>query len=285
MLRVIIQGREAPRGREGLLADATAKLRFETGGSPPILICLLGSFRVMRTGEPLAVRSGGKHEAFLSTLALRSTSRIPRETLLETLWPGMSLAPAVQSLNSLVYSLSKLLSHSIGGAAPVLHPNGSYKLNLDAGIGVDILSFDQLAREGAIHSRSGHARAAVTAYEQAIKLYEGDLYAAVDSHAVVERERLRAVYHTSLARLSEHHFGGGDYLVALELSLQLLASDATREDGCRSAMRCYVRCGERAQALRQYRLCERLLRAEFDAKPEPATVALFERIRHDPASV
>jgi hypothetical protein len=50
-------------------------------------------------------------------------------------------------------------------------------------------------------------------------------------------------------------------------------------------MRCHVRRGERAQALRQYRLCESVLRSEFETDPEPATKALFEQIRLDPDSV
>src|SRR5437773_11527060 len=138
---------------------------------------MLGSFRLLRTGKLLTVRPGGKHEALLSTLALHATSRLPRETLLETLWPDTEFGLAVQSLNSLVYSLGKMLSQAIGGEAPVLHPQGSYQLNLEAGVNVDILSFDQLARAGDEHSRSGEAEAAATDYERAIKLYAGDLYA------------------------------------------------------------------------------------------------------------
>jgi DNA-binding SARP family transcriptional activator len=44
-------------------------------------------------------------------------------------------------------------------------------------------------------------------------------------------------------------------------------------------MRCLVSRGERAQALRQYRLCEGILRAEFNAEPEAETEALYEQIR------
>jgi DNA-binding SARP family transcriptional activator len=240
---------------------------------------------LLRTGELLAVRPGGKHEAFLSTLALRPDSRLPRDTLLEALWPDAAYPLAVQSLNSLVYSLSKMLSRAIGGASPVLHPDGSYRLNLAAGVGVDTLSFERLARTGDEHSRNGQYGAAATAYQQAVGLYAGDLYAAADAHAVVERERLRARFHTLLARLAEHHFKENDYATALDYALGLLESDPTREDAYRIVMRCYVRRGERAQALRQYRVCERILRSEFDARPEPATLALFERVRHDPASV
>jgi hypothetical protein len=52
-----------------------------------ILICLLGDFRVMKAGQPVAVRSGGKTEALLCLLALRSTCGTSRDTLLRALWP------------------------------------------------------------------------------------------------------------------------------------------------------------------------------------------------------
>ena len=93
------------------------------------------------------------------------------------------------------------------------------------------------------------------------------------------------MYHTILAWLAEHHFSRSEYATSIEYAVRLLSSDPTREDAHRIAMRSYMRRGERAQALRQYRLCERMLLSEFDAQPEPATVALFERLRHDPASV
>ena len=50
-------------------------------------------------------------------------------------------------------------------------------------------------------------------------------------------------------------------------------------------MRCCVRRGERAQALRQFRVCERILRSEFDAPPGGATLALFEQVRTAPEQV
>jgi hypothetical protein len=50
-------------------------------------------------------------------------------------------------------------------------------------------------------------------------------------------------------------------------------------------MRCHVRLGERAQALRQYRVCRQILEREFGALPEPSTQALFAQIRLDPGSV
>ena len=57
------------------------------------------------------------------------------------------------------------------------------------------------------------------------------------------------------------------------------------EDAHRLAMLSYLKSGQRAQALRQYRLCERILRAEFDAEPEAATRLLFDQLRLDPSSI
>jgi DNA-binding SARP family transcriptional activator len=65
----------------------------------------------------------------------------------------------------------------------------------------------------------------------------------------------------------------------------MLASDPCREDAHRLVMRCYVRLGERAQALRQYQLCKQILRAEYDVAPEDATTALYDRVRLEPGAL
>jgi DNA-binding SARP family transcriptional activator len=50
-------------------------------------------------------------------------------------------------------------------------------------------------------------------------------------------------------------------------------------------MRCHVRLGERAQAFRQYQICERMLAEEFGVRPEPLTVSLFEQVRTSPGAI
>src|SRR5207247_8391610 len=108
------------------------------GAGWPILICLLGDFRVLKLGQPLALRSRGKAEALLCNLVLRRGQRMPRDTLLDALWPESEGALAGQSLNSLVYSLHRLLGDTLDGASPVLHEDGYYRLNVEAGVGVDV---------------------------------------------------------------------------------------------------------------------------------------------------
>jgi DNA-binding SARP family transcriptional activator len=251
----------------------------------PILICLLGPFQLFKSGHEVAVRRGGKTEALLSNLALQQGHALPRDALLQALWPESEATLAGQSLNSLVYSVNRLLGDGNGSAAPVAHEDGAYRLNVDAGVGVDVTCFDALVAAGEQHRRSGDEGEAMACYRQALCLYGGDLCAGADARAVVERERLRARYLTLLARLSDHYYAQENYAACLECALRMLASDPCREDAYRVAMRCYVRQGERTQALRQYGVCERVLQAEFGATPEPATVALYDQIRLDPGSV
>jgi hypothetical protein len=57
------------------------------GLNPPVLICLLGAFRVVNSGQDLSIARGSKIETLLTYLALRYEDPISRELLLNVLWP------------------------------------------------------------------------------------------------------------------------------------------------------------------------------------------------------
>jgi DNA-binding SARP family transcriptional activator len=250
-----------------------------------ILICLFGAFRILRYGHRVPLRGGGRTEALLSFLALRVGQPVARETLLEAVWPGCDTGLASQALSSLVHSLHKMLGVSTRKADIVIHDGGCYQLNVGSEVAVDLSCFDVLVDQGEGYTRQGNTVTAIAAYEEAIRLYCGDLCVGNDLRAVIERERLRARYLTLLSRLAGHHLQECNYRDALTLAQRLLGADPCREDANRVVMRCHVRLGERSQALRQYRLCEEVLRREFEAPPEPATVELFDQIRLSPALI
>ena len=251
----------------------------------PVWIALLGSFALLKAGRPVAAPSNGKTEALLSILAIRYKDPVPRDTLLALLWPNHDPGLAAQSLNSLVHSLRKQFKTELHGAGPLVYCDGCYRLNHEAGVGIDLAHFEVLAQEGDRALRLGETGRAMACYQRAALLYRGDLWAGIDVYAAVERERLRACYLTLLARIADYYYEQSDYSTCLTTAYRLVATDPYREDAHRLIMRCHVRDGERAQALRQYQFCVDILRAEFDMSPEPATTQLYEQIRHDPASL
>src|SRR5579885_79569 len=250
----------------------------------PLLICVLGNFRVLQAGQPVALR-GGQVEALLCHLALHHADGVPRANLLDLLWPTSNTALAGEALYSRIRSVHSRLSAAIGGRAPVVHVDGCYQLNVRAGVGVDAACFDALAMAGECKAQAGHEADAVRLFEHAIQFYYGDLCVQTDLYAIVERERMRARYLGVLSYLSTHAYTAGDHVTCLTYAQRLLDHDPCREDAHRLVMRCYVRRGERAQALRQYQVCADILRLAFSATPEPETMALFERVRRDPGSV
>jgi DNA-binding SARP family transcriptional activator len=250
-----------------------------------ILVCLLGSFRLLRYGRPRDASISGKALTLLSLLALHLESGVPRESLLNILWPDQDAKHANVSLNNLVYTLQRRLRNESDCVPALVFAAGSYFLNRDSRITTDIDSFDALVSNGDRFKRVGEVAQAVTCYKQAVVLYRGDLCFDSDIASIVERERLRATFLTVLCWLADHAYQSAQYETALQYALRLLSCDPCREDGYRLAMRAYVRRGERAQALRQYQLCEHVLRREFDTAPEPLTTELFERIRASPAGV
>jgi DNA-binding SARP family transcriptional activator len=251
----------------------------------PVLICLFGGFRVEKSGAEVPLRAAGKSAILLSNLALRERYRASRESLLEALWPDGDEARAAHSLNSLIHVLRQTLGDVLSGEPPVVYSGGGYQLNVDAGVGVDVANFDALVRAAERQLAIGDTAAAVESWQRAVELYRGDLSASDDLHTIVECERLRAAHLTLLGRLADHYFNECDYHAALRYALRLLSHDPCREDAHRQVMRCHVRLGERAQALRQYRLCRRILAVEFDAFPEQITSVLFDRVRLDPDTV
>lgn len=259
-----------------------------TGGTATdagVFVCLLGGFRLLKSGVPLRVPAGGKVEQVLGHLAMHPRNGVAREELLERVWPASDLALAGQSLNTLSHWLKRQLSDALAGDAPIVRSSGRCSLNTGSSLRVDLLEFDAAVALAARQISAGDDEGAIRSYESALSLYLGDLGLGSDVRLLLERERLRAAYLTARARLGDTYFKASRFDLSLHQAYQLLAVDPFREDAHRMIMRCYVRSGQRAQAMRHYQTCVELLKAEFDAVPEPATDRLYDLIRWNPAAV
>lgn len=246
-------------------------------------ISMLGSFELNLAGNQVPIVHGSKSEHLLVCLTLARQRRMLRVHLLERIWPQVDPLLAGQSLNSLTHQLNKMTCRFLNGDGIILHENGHYQLNLSGGVWTDIDYFNTWSEKGKYWLDNNDSEHGVALCEQALALYQGDLCGDSSIQTIMEREELRAKFLTLLARLADHYNNLGNPSVALHYIQRLLAHDPCREDAHRHAMHCYVQLNQRSQALRQYRICCKALELEFDAQPEPATVALFDQIRLHPA--
>ena len=115
--------------------------------------------------------------------------------------------------------------------------------------------------------------------ESVLGLYSADLLEGFyEDWALQERERLRLVYLSCLARLMQHHARQNAYQQGLQYGQLILRHDPLREEIHRQVMRLHWRAGERDRAVRQYYVCREILAAELAIPPMPETEALFAQI-------
>ena len=211
----------------------------------------------------------GKAQALLAYLSMRPGRRHSRDKLATLLWPSAGDEHARQSLRQALATLRRALrSHAI-----LLADHRDARLE-GPGLDVDVVRFEALAG----------ARSA-DALERAVELYQGDLLAGIrvkeppfDEWLLGERERLRALALSALARLLAHHESSGRTESAIMTAMRILALDAANEQAHRELMRLFERQGRRGEALRQYRLCIDALQRDLGVEPEQETRRLYQSI-------
>jgi DNA-binding SARP family transcriptional activator len=100
-----------------------------------------------------------------------------------------------------------------------------------------------------------------------------------DDWVVIERERFRQQRLHALEAICDKLVSEGRYALAVETGLTAIALEPLRESTHRSVMRAHLAEGNRNEALRQYRLCRRLLQEQLGLEPSQDTELL--RVRCD----
>jgi len=233
-------------------------------------ISLLGGFEArLSPGGPLALK-GRKTQALLARLA--PGAPCSREALTALLWSDRGEEQARGSLRQALAELRRVFAGT--GLTPLVVDREAARLDAEI-VSVDAAAFERALTEG---SPEALARAA--------GLYVGPLldgFPAVDPAfedwlraartALAERAR------DALTRLLAHRRESGDGAAAVATARALLALDPLQEPVHRALMELYAAAGERTLALKQFKACRDVLRAELGVEPEAATRSLHDRIR------
>lgn len=247
---------------------------------PPLRIQLFGGLRLTRGGSELPSFPTQKSRDLFAFLALNGTRRYPRDVLMGRFCGDAPERVARKHLRTDLWRIRTVVEQGAARGS-CLHVEGDQvAFNIDGGHWVDVDVFER--RLDAAGPDRGGALAAegAEALREAVALYGGDLLDGVyDDWCLFERERLRLRYVTALERLMRHHGERGDWAEAALHGQRLLACDPLREHVHRDLMRFYAHMGDPAAALRQFAVCERLLRQELDAEPTRETLAVRDEIR------
>jgi DNA-binding SARP family transcriptional activator len=243
----------------------------------PLRVSLMGGFRVERADAGQAISDWQRRSAktLFKLLAVRPAHALHREQVLDVLWPGVQPQSALNSFGKALHAARHALEPELPrpkDSAYLRLTDGMLVLNTEH-VTVDTDRFEQLA-EDAMRSRE------VEAYDAALAAYGGELlpedryeHWSSERRGVLVELRLRLLL--GMAEALESHSAYND---AADRLRQVLRHDPTREAVHRQLMRLYSRIGAPDQAVRQFHLCEDVLRRELDLAPQPETVTLCGQI-------
>lgn len=272
------------RKRDSLARKAAGQVRQLAMPSTdliPVDVHMLGAFNLTIQDLKLKLPSS-RGLSVLKYLLLHHKQKVGRELLMDVFWPDAEPETARNNLNVAMHSLRKAL-RSIIFLPVIIFEDGAYGLESNLQVWLDVEEFEKCVKAGQRLEARDQLTSAVSEYETAISLYQGDFLEQnlYEEWTVLERERLRMAYLDTLDRLSQIYFSQERYAACITVCQLILAHDHCREDAHCLLMRCYSRQGQYHLARRQYQICVDALEIELEVEPSPETKLLYERIRQD----
>jgi DNA-binding SARP family transcriptional activator len=252
----------------------------DSGQAPSLTAHLLGPLRLTLNDVPVDNWPSGRGRALLKYLLTHRDPWPPPEVLMDVFWPDATPEAARNSLHVSIHRLRRAL-RTAGDVPCVILDDGVYRLHPGLQLWVDVDEFDHHVRGGRQFEAVSDLAGALSEYELATALYQGDFLAddRYEEWPILTRERLRLAWLDTVERLSHLYFGQGRYASCAILCQRIVECDPCREDAHRRLMRSYSRQGQLHLAVRQYRICVEALRAELGIDAARETIDLHERIR------
>jgi DNA-binding SARP family transcriptional activator len=242
-----------------------------------IHVRLLGGFRVERTGSEREVSDWQRRSAKSLTklLAAHTGHALHREQILDTLWPGIAVESALNSFGKALHAARHALEPELPRRedSAYLHlMDGMLVLNSERVV-VDTDRFEQLA-EAALR------RGDIDDYEAALAVYGGELLPEdrYESWCAERRNSLAELHVRLLLGVAEALGKRGDCDKSAGYLREVLRLEPTREAAHRRLMSLYAQMGTPERAVRQFQLCEDVLRQELDLAPQQETIALYHDV-------
>jgi ATP/maltotriose-dependent transcriptional regulator MalT/DNA-binding SARP family transcriptional activator len=252
----------------------------------PVRIQALGGFRVLRAGEPVPAEEWQSRKArdLLKVLVARRGRAVPREALMEALWPDEDPA-----------RLSNRLSVALSTVRTVLDPDrrhpGDRFVTADkhvvalADVPVDVEEFLAAAAAGLDRFAGGERAEALSLLTAAEAAFTGDFLEddPYEDWAVSLREEARAAYLAVARTLARAAAEAAEHDQAVRYHLRVLERDAYDEEAHLGLVATLVAAGRHGEARRRYRIYgEQMGELGVEAAPFPSARRNFQQTLSQP---
>ena len=231
-------------------------------------ILLFGRPRILAYDHPMERHIKPSEVRLLCYLAIRGAAR--RQNIAFNLWPNEPEDAALGKLRRHLYNLRIAFESKNIGPSIIAAEDSTIHLNAES-FWVDTTEFERLVAQP-------------TQCQAAAELYTADLLEGYDDEwAIVERDRLRSLATSNLARLVTSLRSKRDFGSAIRYAERLLVFEPWREDIIRQLITLRYESGDRSGALNEYERFATRLHVDLSIDPMPETRSLMIAIRQNQA--
>jgi LuxR family maltose regulon positive regulatory protein len=248
---------------------------------PRLEIRTFNELSILMDGEPIPASQwkGASSKRFLAMLLACGGRRVPKDSIMDALWPDSPVEAAHSNFKSALHRLRKVIEprKERYQRAHYLHVRHNQVGFNPSHCRIDFEEFEAAAHKALRASDENQgSRMAL----EAVQMYKGpflpdELYLPAITR---QREQLTKVYLRLIERLCRQFEKSGEYHRAVDYLEKWLAVDPYSETACRRLMRLHSRSGRLGEALRLFRSFEALLQKDLQLSPDSKTQILFREI-------
>lgn len=229
-------------------------------------IRLLGRFAVRRDGDevPAAAFGGRLAQRLVRILGTRPGQFVPRDVLVELLWPKQLPADPDANLNVQINRARRALGGPLIETAP-----GGYALTAGEGCVVDSEVFTSLVERGLFELESGRAKEALATLREALRRWGGEplVEDRYEDWAADYRTRLVSLHQQALEATAGAAIAAGEPTSAVDAARQAVAAGPVNEAAHLALVRALHAVGDPVGALTAWEQMRHRLREDLGLDP------------------
>jgi DNA-binding SARP family transcriptional activator len=240
----------------------------------PLAITALGPLTVTvdRRTLTLAQWRSARSRRLFQLLLVHRFRWVPRDEIIEALWPEADPDKGVNNLRQAIHLLRKLLEPGLdkpGSSSYIRYRNEACRLEGGEGCSYDVTELEAAFARAERHCSRGRRSEARPHLERVAELYAGSFLqeSPYEDFAALERESLRDRFLRGLGLLIELEAGEKNWERVVPLCRRGLDQAPYQEELHWHLVRSLHRLGHRHEALEAYRQYERSMVRELDLLP------------------
>lgn len=251
---------------------------------PKLHIKTLGQFNLYIGDRQINQKEfgGSKPIMLLKSILLHGGTDIPKEILINDLWPDSNAKAGEKNLKVNLHRLRKAIEKQPKkefGHSYILQKSGLISIDHKL-VSIDFHQFLNIGAKAMEKENEKQFNTAIELYEKACQLYTGDFFAEEPYLEWIahKRDQYRARYMELLGKKAMLHEDLEQIDEAIKTWQKCLEYDSCYETAYQNLMILHADAGRRKNALQWFHICEAVLEKELGVRPEQQTLNIFNRI-------